>query len=277
MTLPLIADLNTLGLSAAAIAGRAFTLGGSDANIIASGDVSRIHRLWEEKTGRAECEDLSGVLPVQMGNWTEPLNAAWYTKQTGDPVVNRDEALTCLEHSWRTATLDGYCAVQGETAVWEAKHVNAFAKPDDILEKYLPQLHHNMDVAGCRFAVLSVFRGNLEWMCRVVEFDEVYAAELLEIEKAFYAAMMNDEPPVDLPQPKVPVKPSDMRTVDMTGSNEWAAAADDYLTHAEAKRLWDRAAKNLKAQVEDDVKTASGHGIIINRDARGALRIKEEK
>ena len=59
-------------------------LGGSDANIILSGDAARIRQLWLEKRGEAEPEDLSGKLPVMLGCWTEPFNRQWYEKLTGD-------------------------------------------------------------------------------------------------------------------------------------------------------------------------------------------------
>jgi hypothetical protein len=37
-------------------------VGGSDANIILSGDADRIHQLWQEKRGESEPADLSDVL-----------------------------------------------------------------------------------------------------------------------------------------------------------------------------------------------------------------------
>lgn len=53
-------------------------IGGSDAMKIMSGDWLT---LWEEKTGRAAAQDLSDVLPVVMGAWTEPLNRYWFEKK----------------------------------------------------------------------------------------------------------------------------------------------------------------------------------------------------
>lgn len=275
--LPEIADLSGLGLSRASLAARAFSIGGSDANIIASGDADRIYRLWQEKTDRVQAEDLSRVLAVQMGNWTEPFNAAWYQQETGDFVSSRDTSLTCPVNPWRTATLDGYCSVDGKPAVWEAKHSNAFKPKDELVATYTPQLMHNMAVTGLDAAVLSVFRGNMEWFCQVVRFDEVYGAELFEIEEAFFNAILNDEPPVDLPQPMKPIEPGEMRVVEMTGNNEWASSAADYLENEAPKKKFDAAAKGLKGLVEADVKQASGHGIMIKRDTRGALRISKEK
>ena len=42
-------------------------IGGSDARIIMGSDEAALHRLWREKRGEAEPEDLSGNLIVQLG------------------------------------------------------------------------------------------------------------------------------------------------------------------------------------------------------------------
>ena len=49
-------------------------IGGSDARIIMSPDEAALIRLWKEKRGEAEPEDLSDNLIVQLGVATEALN-----------------------------------------------------------------------------------------------------------------------------------------------------------------------------------------------------------
>ena len=46
-------------------------IGGSDARIIMGSDEAALIRLWREKRGEAEPEDLSGNLIVQLGTATE--------------------------------------------------------------------------------------------------------------------------------------------------------------------------------------------------------------
>jgi predicted phage-related endonuclease len=53
-------------------------VGGSDARIIMGADQAALVRLWREKRGEAESEDLSGNLIVQLGLATEDLNRRWY-------------------------------------------------------------------------------------------------------------------------------------------------------------------------------------------------------
>lgn len=267
-----IVDLSTLGLSADQLVGRRAYLGGSDANTIMSGDVERIIRLWQEKRGEVEPEDLSGVLQVQLGAFTESFNRAWFTKQTGRLVTHVGEERASLDHEFMGATLDGM--TDGETTVWEAKHVSAFAKSDEILARYLPQLTHNMLVTGSRRACLSVLYGNHKFEVFDVELDEAYAAALVTAEEAFWTCVRTGVPPavieVAAPVPAV-------RTVDMTGSNAWAAASADWLSHKEAAKAFDDAAKALRALVEPDVAVATGHGLTAKRTKAGAITISQTK
>jgi predicted phage-related endonuclease len=52
---------------------RRYFLGGSDARIIMGTDEAALIRLWREKRGEVEPEDLSGNLVVQLGLATEEL------------------------------------------------------------------------------------------------------------------------------------------------------------------------------------------------------------
>jgi len=73
-------------ISAARSERRAF-VGGSDARIIMAEDEAALVRLWKEKRGEVEPQDLSGDLLVQLGSVTEPLNRHWYEKNTGQVVT----------------------------------------------------------------------------------------------------------------------------------------------------------------------------------------------
>jgi hypothetical protein len=60
-----------------------YFIGGSDARIIIGDDESALRRVWREKRGEVEPEDLSGNLVVQRGLATEGLNRRWYGCITG--------------------------------------------------------------------------------------------------------------------------------------------------------------------------------------------------
>jgi predicted phage-related endonuclease len=275
-------DLRTLGLSAEARADRVNAIGGSDANIIMGGNETRLLRLWKEKRGESEPEDLSDNLAVQMGSFTEPLNAAWFEKHTGYRVTMRGLPLKSKAHSFMACTLDGYVAEVIELAdsgeldgreigIFEAKHCGTRNTDEELFARYVPQLTHNCLVAGERRAWLSCFKGNGDWMLMEYELDDAYAERLVAAEEAFWRCVQTGEPPCAVPAEPTP-KPKGVKEYDMTGSNEWASHCADYVETQLAADRHEIAKKALKGLVPDDASKCFGQGIIIKRDARGALR-----
>src|SRR3989441_8052014 len=94
-------------------------IGGSDSGIIMGSDEAALIRLWREKRGEAEPEDLSGNLIVQLGRATEELNRSWYERNTGRQVRDMQRRVRHSAIPWMAATLDGI--VEGTEAVFEAK------------------------------------------------------------------------------------------------------------------------------------------------------------
>src|SRR3954454_20151167 len=93
---------------------RAF-IGGSDARIIMSDDEEALLRLWREKRGETEPEDLSDNLIVQLGSATEELNRLWYERNTGATVGQVQRQVRHPINRWMGATLDGM--VEAKAAV----------------------------------------------------------------------------------------------------------------------------------------------------------------
>ena len=75
--------LNQLALSDEEIAERCSGIGGSDSNTLLSGDRERVLRLWRQKRGQAPEEDLSNVLRVALGRWTEHFKSTMVRKGVG--------------------------------------------------------------------------------------------------------------------------------------------------------------------------------------------------
>jgi predicted phage-related endonuclease len=94
-------------------------IGGSDARIIMGSDEAALVRLWREKRGEAEPDDLSSNLIVQLGTATEELNRFWYERITGRRVTSVQHRVKHSAIPWMAATLDGI--VEGAEAVFEAK------------------------------------------------------------------------------------------------------------------------------------------------------------
>lgn len=246
---------------------RAKGIGGSDAGRIMKGDLLA---LWEEKTGRREPEDLTWVLPVQIGTVTEALNRTWFSHYR-QPVNTDDcEHLVSLDHPFMRANLDGRC----DGAIFEAKHVSAFAKEDEILSRYYPQLQHCMVVAGLPLAHLSVFYGTQKWETYEIEADETYQADLIAREAGFWRHVETDTPPANTASVGVEIALDDMREVSFAGDNEWACDAGEWLDNYEGAKKFERAAKNLKARVEPNVKLAVGYGVKVTRAKNNSLTIR---
>src|SRR5437764_9963555 len=118
-------------------------IGGSDARIIMGSDEAALVRLWQEKRGEAEPEDLSANLIVQLGSATEELNRSWYERNTGRQVRDVQRRVRHSAIAWMVATLDGI--VEGTQVVFEAKFMLPWSFSEEAAaEKYMAQLQHNM-------------------------------------------------------------------------------------------------------------------------------------
>ena len=104
-------------------------IGGSDSRVIMGDDEASLLRLWREKRGEVEPEDLSGNLVVQLGTATEDLNRHWYERNTGQVVIVVQRQVFHPVKRWMAATLDGM--VEGTGAVFEAKFMLPWAFSED--------------------------------------------------------------------------------------------------------------------------------------------------
>ncbi len=246
-------------------------LGGSDAKTIMAGEWTA---LWEEKTGRSEPEDLSRIIQVQLGSFTEAFNLAWFEQETGMAVSTDDcDGLVHAERDFMRANLDG----RANGGIVEAKHTAAWAKDEEIVSRYYPQVQHCMVVAGLPRTYLSVIFGNNRWQFFPIEADEEFQDSLIRLETEFWGYVEADECPPNVAGQSVDIAFDDLIEVEMTGNNEWAANAADWLDCRDHARDFKTADKGLKELTPADAKRAFGYGIEINRSRNGALRIKEMK
>jgi len=129
-------------------------------------------RLWREKRGEIEPEDLSGELLVQLGTVTEHPNRHWYEKNTGQVVTDVQRSLFHAVHRWMAATIDGKIEATG--AVFEAKFMLPWNFSEEGAAKHMAQLQHNMWVAASRTAVLSIITGGGNWVEMTIFADPLY-------------------------------------------------------------------------------------------------------
>ena len=248
---------------------RAF-IGGSDARIIMGEDEATLVRLWREKRGEIEADDLSDILIVQLGIATEELNRRWYERNTGHAVKDVQRRLVHPVHSWMAATLDG--RVEPDGAVFEAKFMLPWNfSEEEAVQKYTPQLQHNMWVCHARSAALSIITGGGKWIEIIVRADPLYQHLLLTAERKFWRCVQSGESPrlfgLEPPKPRLEA----VRVVDMTSSNSWAEFAGIYRQTRAAYEDHEAARANLKKLMPEDAKEASGHGLRAKRSKSGAV------
>jgi predicted phage-related endonuclease len=160
-------------------------IGGSDARIIMSDDENALVRLWREKRGEVEPEELSANLIVQLGVITEPLNRHWFERNTGQVLTGIQRRVQHPVVRWMAATLDGMVEATG--AVFEAKFMLPWSFSEEgAAQKYMPQLQHNMWITNAKQAVLSIITGGGKWVEVSIWADPLYQHLLLTAEKKFW-------------------------------------------------------------------------------------------
>src|SRR6516164_5106854 len=251
-------------------ADRRYFIGGSDARIIMGDDEAALLRLWGEKRGEIEPEDLSGNLVVQLGVATEELNRRWYQTNSGQVLADIQRQIRHPVLHWMAATLDGRVDATG--AVFEAKFMLPWSFSEEAAaEKYMPQLQHNMWVVATRTAVLSVITGGGKWVEIVTQADPLYQHLIVTAERKFWRCVESGQRPrlfgVEPPKPRIEA----VRIVDMSASNSWAEFASLFRSTRQAFLDHERSKTELKALMPEDAKEAVGHGVRAKRSKSGAV------
>jgi len=245
-------------------------IGGSDARIIMGDDEPHLVRLWREKRGEIEPEDLTGNLIVQLGSVTEDLNRRWYERNSGHAIKDVQRWIQHPIHNWMAATVDGMVEPLG--AVFEAKFMLPWTFSEEAAaEKHTAQLQHNMWVANSRWAVLSIITGGGKWLEMSIQADPLYQHLLLTAEKKFWHCVRTGEAPrlfgVEPPRPRLEA----VRVVDMSASNSWADWTAVHCRTRSAHQEHEGAKGELKKLVPEDAKEAIGHGLRAKRSKSGAV------
>jgi predicted phage-related endonuclease len=262
--------MNKEVLSLADSISRRSFIGGSDARIIMGSDEAALVRLWREKRGEAEPEDLSDNLIVQLGAATEELNRSWYERNTGRRVIDVQRRVKHSAISWMAATLDGI--VEGTQAIFEAKFMLPWSFSEEAAaDKYMAQLQHNMWVTHLRSSVLSIITGGGKWVEATIPMDPLYLSVLVSAEKKFWRCVQSGETPhlinAEPPRPRIEA----IRIIDMSASNSWAEFAALFRNTRSAFLEHERAKSELKALMPEDAKEAIGRGARAKRSKAGAV------
>jgi len=245
-------------------------IGGSDARIIMGEDETDLIRLWREKRGEAEPQDLSQNLIVQLGTVTEDLNRQWYQRCTAQTIKDVQKRIRHPINKWMGATLDGIVEQTG--SIYEAKFMLPWAFSEEAAaDKHMAQLQHNMWVANARSGVLSIITGGGKWVEIKIYADPLYQHLLITAEKKFWRCVQSGDPPrlfgVEPPRPRLEA----VRVVDMGSSNVWAQLAASYRRTKSPYEEHETTKLELKKLIPEDAKEATGHGLKAKRSKSGAI------
>ena len=170
-------------------------IGGTDAMKLVEGNWIDLYDL---KIGKTQSDDLSNVLPVQMGTVTENLNRLWFQREMGVYVTQETQI---WYNDYIYGNLDGL--VKPNTrfyaeAVFEAKHSGQFMDTPkqhaNLIDRYYPQVQHYMLCSKLPTAYLSIFFGNRTHKIFTIKEDREFQSKLLKVYKIFWKAVQNKTP-----------------------------------------------------------------------------------
>lgn len=163
-------------------------IGGSDAGVIAGVNPWKSPwKLWMEKTGQAEPDDLSDNEAVYWGTALEPLVADRFTEVTGKKV-HKQGMVVSDKYPWLFANVDRL--VVGEDSGLEIKTANARAEDawsgDNIPDSYYLQCQHYMLVTGLSKWYIACLIGGQHFVYKEIPRNEEDISLLFEAEKDFW-------------------------------------------------------------------------------------------
>lgn len=175
-------------------------IGGSDASVIMGlNPYKSAYRLWLEKRGVAESEDLTGNQHIYWGKKNEANIADWFQEETGKKI-RRLGTLQNRENPFLIANVDRM--VTGEDAGLEIKTAGASQykkwKDDEIPDSYYCQCLHYMATTGADYWYIAVLLDGNDAKWKRIERNEDDIKALIAEEKKFWEMVKtNTPPPVD--------------------------------------------------------------------------------
>ena len=249
--------------------------------ILMHGDANAIMKLYREEIGEIEREPANYAM--QLGSHIEPFMLDYLQAKTGHAITRRGEVVDHPTIPEFCCTLDGYRA--HDDSIIENKFLASFRNKEEFVPYYYPQALAQMRCTGAARMTLHVGRGTSE----PEEFDLTPKpgddnAELFEMAmwarvEEFRLCLRTFTPPFDMPK----VTPPEIwRTVDLSVEPlpNWGVVMlptlQIYEETREAAEEHERAGKEARALVPEDVAIVLAGTHRITRDKRGYLSIRRK-
>lgn len=249
-------------------------IGGSDCVKIMQGDWLE---LWQVKTGRIEPADLSEVLPVQLGIWTEEFNLKWFEQEYKCTLHHRQHQ---IEQEIGGIPAKGTVDAMFSGNVVEAKHTNAFSNMDEQLERYMPQIQLYCHLADVEGAYLSVIFGNSKWESVYVRYNEDYFNSMWAVVSDFWGYVVRGQEPIDISTPSLSIEKIEIDNMvvrDASKDNAFVNEAHIYVENKAAASAFESAKSNLKNMVGKEEREVYCDLLAIKRAKNGSLRFTVRK
>lgn len=159
-------------------------------------------KLFYEKTGAVEPDDLGEIEAIKWGHRLEAVIAQAFEEETGRPVVRgRERKYSVLQsqaHPWALASLDFWTGEGGELWPLEIKNVNAFRAEDWVdgtPEYYLAQLQQQMLVTGAKRGTSAALIGGNRLIWCDIDRDEALIRKITFHGSLFWERIKQNTPP----------------------------------------------------------------------------------
>ena len=193
-------------------------IGGSDIAVVMG--MSRWKtplKLWLEKTGQAEPDDLSQVEAVQLGTELEEFVAQKFARETGRQVRRQSKMYVHKDYPYMAAHIDRL--ITGTDELLECKTCGAYKEDEwaefvEIVEKdgkkeevvtaktpieYVLQVTWYLGITGKKVGHIAVLIGGQKFKKRKILFDEELFNVMVEAAKDFWESVQTKNPPAVTP------------------------------------------------------------------------------
>jgi predicted phage-related endonuclease len=161
-------------------------------------------KVYLEKTGEIEPEDLSDVEAIEWGHVMEPVIAERYARRTGRHIergrAGRFQVLRSVDHPWALCSLDFWTAENDNSPrrPLEVKNVSAFLAEDWLNgppDYYLAQIQQQLLVTGATKATSALCLGGNRLLWCDVPRDEEMIRKIIYHGSRFWQRLLNRERP----------------------------------------------------------------------------------
>ncbi len=173
-------------------------IGGSDIAVVMG--MSRWKtplKLWLEKTGQAEPDDLSQVEAVQLGSELEEFVAQKFAKESGKQVRRQSKMYVHKDYPFMAAHIDRL--ITGTDEILECKTCGSHKKEewegDGIPREYILQVTWYLGITGKKKAYIAVLIGGQSFKYKEIEFDKELFDVMVDMAREFWRAVETKTPP----------------------------------------------------------------------------------